>query len=74
MDPRSRTAQVIYIAIVLLLSAAAKASVFHCDGKEVTKGKVISLLATKSAKVCTKTDEVEFNDEKGTLKNKKAVK
>lgn len=71
---KQRTIIYLTITIILALSNKVLASTFHCDGKEVSKGTVIKLLATKSAKVCTKTDEVEFNDEKGTLKNKKASK
>lgn len=57
--------------IIMIIGRLATATTYVCDGKELTKGQVVIGLASKSYKKCTKTDELELNLEKGTLRNKK---
>lgn len=66
--------RVAFILILVIASIKARASTFHCNGKEVSKGTAIVTLAQNPKASCTKTDEIEFNTEKGTLKNKKVNK
>lgn len=66
----------IYIAIVTILSMVSRAysSEYQHEGKTITKGQAIMILASdKSAKVL-KIDEMMLDTVKGTLKIKKAVK
>lgn len=68
------TQRFVFLVILTAIGIKARASVYHCSGKEVTKGQAIVTLATNSNAKCTKTDEIEFNSEKGTLKNKAKAK
>lgn len=71
MKHTSTKATIIYIGIVVLLSAfRANASTYFANGKEITKGEAIKLLVNDPKAVVVKQDQVVFNDEKGTLKNK----
>lgn len=66
----------IYIATVLILTLVSKAysSEYQHDGKTITRGQAIMILASdKSAKVL-KIDEMVLDTTKGTLKIKKPVK
>ena len=70
---------VFYIAVCTFLSCASKASTYmECASKdiktcakEVTKGDVVTGLATKNGKKYIKIDYVKFDTEKGTIKNDK---
>lgn len=70
-----KRSQIIYIAVTLILALAAKsqASVFVCNGKEVKKGQAMITLVKDPSAVCTKTDRLQLDLEKGTLKNVKAA-
>lgn len=62
------------IASLLLITQARAATYVHVkDGKqvEITKGAAIKILALDSKATVLVINEVELNEEKGTLRNKK---
>ncbi len=47
------------------------ATTYQYEGKQITKGQAIRILATKPDAKVIRIDQVELNDEKGTLRVKK---
>ena len=74
MGKYSIAQRLVFLALLTLIGMKARASVFHCNGKEVSKGTAIVTLAQNPKASCTKTDAIEFNTEKGTIKVKKVEK
>lgn len=56
------------LLVIMVIGRLATATTFVCSGKEMTKGEVIITLAKDSKVVCTKTDKVKLDTDKGTLK------
>lgn len=61
----------VLIALVLLVSSLSQASTYFYEGKEITKGEAIVILAKDPKAVIVKQDQVQLDTDKGTLKNVK---
>jgi len=64
------TSGIVFTLILMFVSHFAKASTYEYDGKQITKGAAIKLLASNPDAKVLKIDQVKFDDEKGTLKNR----
>lgn len=64
--------QIVYIAIVSLISFAAKAApVLKCNGKEVTGGEANKIGISKPDTICEKITKVQYDSVSGKWKSLK---
>ena len=64
----------VLICTTLLITGTTHASTYQYQGKEITKGQAVMVLAKDPNAVITKQDQVILDTDKGTLKNKPKTK